>query len=54
MLNGVVSLIEGVFYVPAALTSELGPIGQTLLLAFSGIFIAYGVWSTCMGAKASL
>ena len=42
VFNGVVSLIEGVFYIPAALTSGLGPIGQTLLLVFSGIFIAYG------------
>ena len=51
VFNGVVSLIEGVFYIPAALTSGLGPIGQTLLLVFSGIFIAYGGWSTYIAVR---
>ena len=43
--NGVVIIIEGLFYIPAALTSGLDQIFQGLLLALSIIFIFYGVWS---------
>lgn len=43
--NGVVIIIEGLFYIPAALTSGLDQMFQGLLLALSIIFIFYGVWS---------
>ena len=41
--TGVVIIIEGLFYIPAALTSGLDQIFQGLLLALSIIFMFYGI-----------